>query len=919
MPDTRVGIHEYVLSARRSWADGKAGFREKHDAGASGKEVVTGLSALLDSILVRLFQSAVGAISSELDSRVAVVLHGGNGRNEVAPFSDVDMMVLYQGSLTDDVAEFSRRISQNITDAGVQLGYSLRNPRDACGMATKDPEIFTSLTASRFLVGNRQLYENYESRFKRLATRRSPHVIRGIINARDKERRKFGETVYLLRPNVKKSRGGLRDVHLIRWLGFVRYGVSELEEICARSQLTAADERQLFDSNEFLLRLRNEMHFHAGRANDGLGRNEQVRVAENFGYEGSDAMLAVEAFMQDYFRYTSRLRYVCDHFSSTSTNRRTISSQVLAPLVTRQLDDHFRIGPESIGIARGVLEDVKGDLHEVLRLMQLCGLHGKNIEHDTWAAIRQTMLDSGDRNFDHKSARRFMALLSNTTGLPQLLRRLHEMQVLQQIIPAFKHARGLLQFNEYHSYTVDEHSLKAVWEAIQLENENTVLGQTYQSLRRKNILHLALLLHDLGKGFAEDHSEVGRRIAQETAYRLELSPEDSADVMFLVHKHLVMSDLAFRRDINDSTMVAGFVSMVGSVDLLEMLYVLTYADIAAVGPGVMNNWKLGLLTELYLHARKILTGTSEGSPGARRYQNLYDAIAQYGETPDEQEWMRERAASLPNNYCDVREPEAIADELKVLKQLPIDEIVCWVRRVPDTALIDLCIGKHKRPRSGNFYKLAGMLASLGLQIVSCDIKSIDDEIIWLWYRLVDNEFKEPPQSRLDEISRKVSDLLNGDYHEQPVFRRNWKDTESRALQLSRPEISVQINNQTVDTATIIDVFAYNKTGLLYTIAKKIYEIGLDVSFAKVATYAHQVIDVFYVTDEHGNKLRDKQLIRSIKKEILKTVKDYLETEPTADAEENSVPRSDDSRSTESTHAPQDDSHEATDSNKTDRS
>jgi len=871
-----VGIRENVLAARSRWNEGRNALRQKHDQGESGFGIVRQMSDLLDEVLLDLYQAAINDISTDLATRVAVVLHGGNGRQEVAPFSDVDMMVLYQGSFTEDVAEFSRRISQDITDTAIQLGFSLRTPRDACSMSLKDAEIFTSLTESRYLAGNQQLFENFLSRFKRIATRHAAKVTRGIIAARDKERLRYGETVYMLRPNVKKSRGGLRDIHLIRWLGFVRCGVTDIDKICDKSQLTAADQKQLKTSCEFLMRLRNELHFNAGHAQDGLGRNEQVRVAEKFGYEESEAVLAVESLMRDYFRFTSRIRYICDHFASICDDRRTLSSSVLSPLVTRQIDDHFTMGPSTIGVASAALDDVKGDLQEVLRLMQLCSLHGKSIDHDTWLAIRQTMLETRDIKVTRQSARRFMALLSNTTRLADLLRRLHEMQVLQKIIPAFKHARGLLQFNEYHVFTVDEHSLQAVWQATKLENENSVVGKTYRSLRRKNTLHLALLLHDLGKGFAEDHSEVGRRIAQETGRRFELAADETEEIMFLVHNHLVMSHLAFHRDINDESMVAEFASNVGTVELLSMLYVLTCADIAAVGPGVLNDWKLGLLTTLYLNAKKILTGTSEASGPDRRYQKVYDVIASYGKDLDAQSWIRDAASNLPNNYCDIHDPDAIAHQLLVLRDTLSEEVQCWVSQVDGTNLIELCIGKREKRRSGVFYKVAGVLQSLGLMIRSADIKPLGHGLIWYWFQFEDSDFVDPPQSRLDDIKFRTRDLLLGIDEGPPTARTTWEKKESRALQLSRPKIQVKINNQTVDTATIVDVFAYNKTGLLYRIAKKFYQLGLDVNYARISTYAHQVIDVFYVTDDQGNKIRNKNQVQIIKKEILKTVTDFLE-------------------------------------------
>ena len=266
----------------------------------------------------------------------------------------------------------------------------------------------------------------------------------------------------------------------------------------------------------------------------------KVPLAEMFGYAGrDDAMLSVEEFMRDYFRYTSRVQYICDHVVAKATSRKKGSNfSVFSPLVTRQIDQHFRMGPREIGVIKSSLPGVKLDLEQVLRLMQLACLHNKQIEHETWITIRHAMLKFPDVAFTREAARRFMALLSNTEGLADLLRRLHEMQVLKKVIPGFAHARGLLQFNEYHMYTVDEHSLRAVEHAIEFENDASVVGKTYRGIRDKNVLHLALLLHDLGKGFPEDHSEVGRRIAEETGHRLDLPENVTEDIKFLVHNHL---------------------------------------------------------------------------------------------------------------------------------------------------------------------------------------------------------------------------------------------------------------------------------------------------------------------------------------------------------------------------------------------
>ena len=872
-----IGIRPNVLEARQRWRDGRANIRNLHDGGGRGMEVCRALSDLLDSVLLSIYRRALEEISPGLESRIAITLLGGCGRQDIAPFSDVDIMLLYQGTMTDDIVEFSRRLAQDVTDAGMQLGYSLRTAREACSMSLSDAYIYSSLTEARLLAGNEDLFEHFQGRFRRMTSKKTSGMIKAIYAAREQERGEFGETVYLLRPNLKRSRGGLRDIHLIRWLGFVRFGETNIDRLLTKGAISTADSVQLAESREFLLRVRNEMHFHAGRCNDLMDRSEQVRLAERFGYAGDDALLSVEEFMRQYFRYTSRIQYVCDHFVSKSLQRKKHSdTSLFEPLMTREIDEHFRMGPTHIGVSRDSIDYVKKHLDQVLRLMQLACLHNKQIEHETWIAIRHEMLKYNPNiKFTRECARRFMALLSNTKGLGPQLRRLHEMKVLRKIIPGFEHARGLLQFNEYHKYTVDEHSLKAVENVIAFEQDQTEVGKTYRSIREKNLLHLALLLHDLGKGFPEDHSEVGRRMAAEVGERFDLAEDETETIKFLVHNHLVMSHLAFHRDLNDSAMVAEFAANVGSVQTLSMLYVLTCADISAVGPGVLTPWKVELLTSLYLSAKDLLTGDQDASVD-RRFRDIYNMVAVFGNDDEEQNWLRSKAANLPNNYCRRHDPEEIANQLLELHKIETDQVLCWVLRVPNSNMLELCIAKRSSRRTGVFYKVTGTLSSLGMQIHSADIKPLDSSLMWYWIQFEDTTYStEAPQQRLDEVKQRVTAQVLGTDESPPRFRSVWQKQDTVADELSRPSIQVKIDNQTVNSATIIDVFAYDKVGLLYKLSKKIHRLGLDVTYARVTTYANQVIGVFYVTDEQGNKIRNRNQLQIIKSEIYNATREFL--------------------------------------------
>ena len=872
------GFRESVIQARQTWSEGRQQIRTAHDGGQAGVVTCRALSDLQDQVIRKLFEVAAEEISAKLSDQVALVLLGGNGRQDIAPWSDLDVMLLYQGNMSKELTEFARRINADMTDSGMHVGFSLRTPSDACSMAIEDAVVFSSLTEARLLIGNPELFSIFQTSFARAANKKSAASIKNIIEARDKERVEYGETAYLLRPNVKRSRGGLRDIHLIRWLGFIRFGTNNFGELLKRGGISTTDSKQLHRSQEFLLQIRNEMHFHADKPADGLGRNEQVRLAEWLGHEDTEAMMGVEGFMREYFRYTSRIVYITDHFVNKSTAKgKTSAAVLLSPLVNRQIDEHFTMGSSEIGVRKGSMHLIQNDLEQVLRLMQLACLYKKELEHETWISIRHAMLKFPDVTFTLEAARRFMALLSNTEGLDVLLRRLHEMQVLQKILPDFLHARGLLQFNEYHKYTVDEHSLRAVSHLISFEADKTTVGDTYRKIREKNILHLAMLLHDLGKGYPEDHSEVGRRIAEKTGERFGLPEESTRTIMYLVHKHLSMSHLAFHRDTNDPQTIAEFASDVGSSERLAMLFVLTCADIKAVGPGVLTPWKLSLLTELYNRTQKVLTGNSLESLNEAEYSPVFSEIDILTSDADELQWLKNAATLLPTTYLKFHKAHTVAKQMLEIRNNK-DGLYCSVNRIEGVHLYELCLAIDDKP--GIFHRLSGMLSSLNLGIMSADIKHLDDLKMFFWFQFEDGDFKkngESPDSRLKEIQEKAIEAVTKDMG-PPRFRKKWGTEETLALQMSRPEIQVVINNSEVDTATIIDVFAYNKAGLLYQILKKVYELNLDVKYACISTYAHQIIDVLYVTDENGQKIRDSQRLKEIEQAIYKATKEFLEPE-----------------------------------------
>lgn len=873
-----VSIPEVVLRARERWLEGRERVRLQHEEGAAGRRTVQSLSDLLDALLLEVHRGWDGDVAA-LENQVAVVLHGGSGRREFAPFSDVDLMILHSGRLTEPLTSYSQYLVRAIADMHFKLGHSLRSLRDAMSLALRDPQVFSSLTESRFLVGNHELFLSFIQQLKRLSQRHQSSLLEGVIRARLEERNQFGETVFLLRPNIKRSPGTLRDWHLIRWLGFIRFGETDVDQLCRHSAISTNDATSVQQITEFLLRIRCDLHFQSRRAEDVLGHNHQVRLAEKFGWTGSEGVLPVEQLMQDYFRRTSELLQISDLFIELSRSRRTVAQAMLDKLTTRQLEGKFRMSLTEIGLLPAVRESGCRDLSIILRLMQLAVQNQKSVERETRLAIREAMRESSVADLTETAARQFVAMLEDSASLGHVLRMLHEVGALEKIIPAVAHTRGLLQFNEYHKYTVDEHTLRAVEICAEFQTDQTLVGEVYRQLTDRQVLHLALLLHDLGKGYAEDHCEVGRRIAGEVGRRLLLSTDETETVTFLVHNHLMMSHVAFHRDIGDEAMVAEFASNVGSVQWLAKLYLLTIADIDAVGPEVLNPWKMELLTGLYRNAYAQLTGRNATELVDPRFTEIYDRVAALAEDDVTRDWLRRAVRNLPWNYCSGRSAEEVAAQLLDLKFSGPGDVQCWIKPTQRGRLIELCITKHEQIRSGIFYKITGMLASSGLSIQAADIKPLGESLIWYWFQFEDIEFAEPPANRLTEIVRRAEAIASGQDNAPPKFAQRWERAPGPAARLSRPEIRIEIDNQTVESATIIDIFAYNKLGFLYTVARQIFELGLDVRFARVSTYGGQVMDVFYVTDDRGRKIRSRARLNTIRRHLITTARTFLEEEP----------------------------------------
>ncbi len=863
-------LASHVQTAKRRLAEGFRWLKEQHGAGSGGVDLCAAVSDLRDAVLLELFEARIESLGASeaalVRDRIALVVHGGHGRREVSPFSDVDLMVLRprRDATIDAVA---KGLFRDVFDAGLALGHSIRTPWEACGLAGQDACIATSLMESRLLVGDERLLGRFVRRLDRRVRRHRRALMVAIEKERVTERIRFGETAYLLEPNVKRSRGGLRDLRLLRWIAKTRYDLAGADELLGAGLLSEDDHGALTAAREHLLWLRNELHFHAGKGSDVLDRSQQLRIAGQLGYPPATGMLPVERFMRDHFRHTDQVSHVVERFLANARIRGPVV-RVTAALCGHRREGGFYVGPAEISVTRQGAKRIRRDLAAVMQLMDLANLYDKPIDAETWELVRQEA-DICGWELTPAAIGHFRSLLGHPGRLGRLLRLMHEVGLLERFVPAFGHARGLLQFNQYHKYTVDEHCLRALEAAADFQAEEGLLGEVYRRIRRKDVLHLALLIHDLGKGLPEDHCKVGARLARETAGLLGLDGEDSSAVEFLVEKHLLMNHLALRRDVHDERLVVRFAVEVGSAELLRMLFVMTAADLVAVGPGTWDSWKAELLGNLYQRALGHLAG--EGLPGLQEeeMERRRERISLILPTGVERRWAVRQLGALPVGYLAGSTDRRIVAELEILGKVTEGEVIAEAEWQAETETVRVTVGAREDVTAGIFHKLAGALAAKGLEVLSAEIATLADGLVLDRFEVADPDFAgQPPGDRLIEIVEAVRESLTVAGDPDPSFRKtlsvggNWEPKSSVA------RTRVQVDNSTSADCTVLDIFAADRPGLLYRIARALHEAGLCVQRARIGTVMDQVVDVFYVTDEDGKKIENEFRLQEIRGRLM---------------------------------------------------
>lgn len=850
--------------------------RTRQQHGATGGQIVASLTDLADEIIDRLYRQTLQAATPDtrwrLEDGLAIVALGGYGRGELAPFSDLDLMFLYRETSRRVAEIVAADILQVLWDIGYRVGHSLRTVEDCLSIGEKDLTVHTSLMEARFLAGDQRLFDLFRTRFHRKVILRQPRTyVKAKLRDRLAECQQYGTTVYLLEPDVKMSQGGLRDLHLLRWGALCIYDTASLETLKHRGMLSARDYTALTDAQEFLWLIRNAMHFGAGRSQDRLTFEEQIRLARLWEFQDGDHLLGVERFMRQYYEQTTAILDLSRSLLERMTAG-TFLQQVKKYMRRHMIDGRFLVEGDEISIAAEGRSAVLSRPAELLRLFHLAQTRRLRLSSSTQDLIKHAQASAPlISRLDTEAATVFLGILGEQGRAGWVLRELHRLRLLEQVIPAFAPARGLMQFNAYHTYTVDEHCLRAVEEAEALLQGSGTVVQVYREIIRKDVLHLALLLHDVGKGQGPDHSMVGAQIAEQAAERLSLDPTARGLLVFLIRYHLLMTRVAFRRDLSDETVLVQFAKTVATPEALRMLYVLTVADVAAVGPGTLTAWKQDLLEELLENTLEILTG--ERPAQEDRVAQVRAWVLAHAE-PGNPDWVARQVASMPTRYLLTTPGERIVRHLGQVRRLPAEQVLVDPEYDAVRQTTEYTVYTTDAP--GIFYKIAGVLAAHGLQILGANIITWDNGTVVDTFQVQDPDFTgAPSRARLEQVSRAIQDVLQGRASVEELVARG------RRIEPQRPGVpmavptQVEVDNASSEPFTILEVFAQDRQGLLFVIAKAMFELGLSVHAAKVATQVDQIVDVFYVTHHAGQKLLDRQVIHAVKQRLAEAIADAI--------------------------------------------
>ena len=838
--------------------------------GLSGQALLRGHSKLVDEFVQECFLASDVA---GVEESVALVALGGYGRQELFPYSDIDLMILFRPEVEGEVGSIADSVLYPLWDTGLEVGHGVRSVEEVMALAGEDFYFRVAMLDARLLAGSQMLYFELLSLYRQqFVEGRRLEFVKTMERFRQERRLKFGSHSYLLEPNIKEGKGGFRDIQAMLWTAKVVYGLEGLTGIVNAGILSEEEHGAFTASWEMLIRIRNRLHYICRRKNDQLYFEHQEEIAEAFSYKDLGGALGVEVFMREMYGHMQTVAVVTDLFFNHVAEVLGIGMGG-EEIADKVVEKGIELRNNAVHLVASAAE-LHTKPHLLLRVFLASARLGVPVHHRSRKAVAANLgLVTDKVRRSGRAAGSFRAILQSRDDIGRVLSDMLETGVLSAYIPEFEKIYTLAQHDIYHIYTVDRHSLQAVVEMQRVADEQEPVLAMVAS---PAVLYLAALLHDIGKGSGRDHSEAGAEIAYQVGRRMGLDDEECADLRFLVENHLFMPENALRRDLNDSEFIRGCAERVATASRLAMLYLLSIADSRATGPSAWSEWKATLLQELFLKIKPYL----ELSRFDSAHAGLVESQVEQGV-----DWLREQVAGLLSEVEGLRidvddlapdyllsfTPETIVghvlthrDNYRLLRQKSL------VFAADGKDRWSLLIMSHDQP--GLLAKICGVMALNNLTVLNARIFTWVDgtAVDVLEVRPTDGlVFGERDWQALNrELDLAITHRLGLSHR---LYRKLAAVYGRKKELLSRQVPRVVVDNQASAAYTVIEVYGSDREGQLYRITQALADFKIHIYKAFIATEVARLIDVFYVLDGAGEKIDDPEFEREIIEGLLYAV------------------------------------------------
>jgi [protein-PII] uridylyltransferase len=885
--ELRAGV---LAALKEALSAGRAEVERRLEDGASGNQIVHANAFLLDQLIRALYdfttQTVYHVASPTAGERLALVAVGGYGRGELAPQADIDLLFLWPYKRTpwaEQVVEFLLYV---LWDLKLKVGHATRSVDDCIRLAARDPTIKTALLEARYLWGEQALFAELKERYqKEIVADTGPDYVEAKLHERDERHKKLGDSRYLLEPNIKEGKGGLRDLHTLFWIAKFLYQVDDVRDLIEKGVLTANEYRLFAKAENFLRTIRCHLHYLTGRPEERLTFDVQPELAARLGYTDRPGSSGVERFMKHYFLVAKDVGDLTRIFCANIEEQHRRRSLLRLPRVGlfRREADGFAVEGDRINFPPEF--QLRDKPSEIIRLFKVA--HDKDLDIHPQALRRITrnlgLVDHTLRN-DATANALFLDILTSPKDPQVTLTRLNEAGVFGRFVPDFGRVVGQMQHDMYHVYTVDEHTIQAVGVLAKIENgtyaeDHPLSVEVIKKIKLRRVLYVAVLLHDIAKGRGGDHSVLGEQVAYDLCPRLGLDKSETETVAWLVRWHLAMSSTAFKRDLDDPKTVSDFVELVQSLERLRLLLVLTVADIRAVGPNVWNGWKGQLLRDLYVRAEEVMSGghiaEARDVRAEKIRQELAERLRSQGWSADQVGYHLDRAGASfwLSVDLDTHMRWAVLMQEGDRKDPPI-MIDAQVHEFQSVTEMTIYAPDHP----GLFSRLAGAISVSGGSIVDGRIITTNDGMA-LDVFSVQNLQGRPLSSEqeLRRVRERIEGTLRGDIRLSEALPERADALSQRARRVFTVEPVVIIDNDASNSHTVIEVNGGDRPALLHDVTRALFELSLTIAHAHIATYGERAVDVFYVKDTFGLKITNETKLEHIRNKLFEVLKAGEET------------------------------------------